>query len=167
MRIRFFAAVTAAIMLAAAPVSAADKYEALPPPVLAGVKAIEKHCQDENGTPKWKLPVFQIVDLSPDGVDDYVLETSAIVCAGAGGRAPWTGSGGSELWVWISTAKNRWAHALTQDARDWSVAKRTLSITALSAYCKLPNPKRWRLCTQTYRVKGGRLVKVKEEFNTD
>src|SRR5262249_36507172 len=117
-------AVAGLALHAAARAALADPVDALPKTVIADVKALEKQCRDIGGTPGWTAEdLIKPVDLTPDGVPDYVIEAAAMDCEGREvGRAPWTSSGGAQLIVWASVGRNKWAKVFNADVFIWSVS---------------------------------------------
>lgn len=162
----------AAIAPATAPVAtapAADPYAGLPKVVVKAVKELEAACRAEGGTPGWKpKSVFEVVNVSPDGRPDYLIDTHAMACEG--GITPWIGSDGFRHILFVSTGPGRWSRAFDRGARGFEItvpkdgARPKIIVFSHSAYCTRPNPERFMRCTQIYEWHRGKLRKVSEEW---
>lgn len=161
------AAAEAATPVAAAP--AANPYAGLPKVVAKAVKELEAACRAEGGTPSWNpKTVFDVVNVSPDGRPDYLIDTHAMECEG--GITPWIGSDGFRHILFISTGPGRWTRAFDRGARGFDIiapkggGRPQVIVFSHSAYCTRPNPERFMRCTQIYEWRRGRLRKVSEEW---
>lgn len=153
--------------VAAAPAS--NPYAGLPKVVAKAVKELEAACRAEEGTPKWNpKTVFDVVNVSPDGRPDYLIDTHAMECEG--GITPWIGSDGFRHILFISTGPGRWTRAFDRGARGFDIiapkggGRPQVIVFSHSAYCTRPNPERFMRCTQIYEWRRGKLRKVSEEW---
>lgn len=151
------------------PAPAANLYVGLPKVVAKAVKELEAVCRAEGGTPGWKpKTVFEVVNVSPDGRPDYLIDTHAMECEG--GFTPWIGSDGFRHILFVSTGPGRWTRAFDRGARGFDITKPKnggrpqVIVFSHSAYCTRPNPERFMRCTQVYEWRRGRLRKLSEEW---
>lgn len=148
---------------------AADPYAGLPKVVARAVKGLEAECRAENGTPEWKLQsVYAVVNVSPDGRPDYLIDTHTIACDG--GFTPWVGSDGFRHILFVSTGPGRWIRAFDRGARGFEITepkpgkRPQVIVFSHSAYCTRPNPERFMRCTQVYEWRRGKLRKMSEDW---
>ncbi len=151
----------------AATAPAANPYAGLPKVVAKAVKELEAACRAEGGTPGWKpKTVFEVVNVSPDGRPDYLIDTHAMECEG--GITPWIGSDGFRHILFVSTGQGRWTRAFDRGARGFEITepkdgtRPKIVVFSHSAYCTRPNPERFMRCTQVYEWRRGRLRKISE-----
>ncbi|MFG1211325.1 hypothetical protein V5F72_02735 [Xanthobacter flavus] len=155
---------------AATPVAtAANSYAGLPKVVAKAVKELEAACRADGGSPSWNpKTVFDVVNVSPDGRPDYLIDTHAMECEG--GITPWIGSDGFRHILFISTGPGRWTRAFDRGARGFDIiapkggGRPQVIVFSHSAYCTRPNPERFMRCTQIYEWRRGKLRKVSEEW---
>jgi len=147
----------------------ADPLDALPKTVVDDVKWLEQRCRDVGGRPEWNADdLIKQIDLTPDGVPDYLIETGSMDCEGGRtGRAPWTSSGGAQVIVWISVGRNKWAKVFEADAFAWSVSKRqsqpVFHVLQDIGFCgKRISRTDYRRCAHEYVVLNGRLRQISE-----
>ncbi|WP_296585204.1 hypothetical protein [Xanthobacter sp.] len=152
---------------AAAP--AVNPYAGLPKVVAQAVKELEAACRAEGGAPKWNpKTVFDVVNVSPDGRPDYLIDTHAMECGG--GITPWIGSDGFRHILFISIGPGRWTRAFDRGARGFDIiapkggARPQVIVFSHSAYCTRPNPERFMRRTQIFEWRRGKLRKVSEEW---
>lgn len=161
------AAAEAATPVATAP--AANPYAGLPKVVAKALKELEAVCGADGGRPSWNpKTVFDVVNVSPDGRPDYLMDTHAMECEG--GITPWIGSDGFRHILFISTGPGRWTRAFDRGARGFDIiapkggGRPQVIVFSHSAYCTRPNPERFMRCTQIYEWRRGKLRKVSEEW---
>lgn len=149
-----------------------DPYAGLPKVVARAVKELEAECRAEDGIPKWLAKsVFGVVDVSPDGRPDYLIDTHDVGCDG--GFTPWVGSDGFRYILFISTGPGRWTRAFNRAARGFDIVPARngkwpqLVVFSHSGHCTRPNPERYMRCTQVFEWERGRLRKTDEEWFTD
>jgi hypothetical protein len=147
----------------------ADPIEALPKTVVEDVKWLEQRCRDVGGRPEWNADdLIKQIDLTPDGVPDYVIETGSMDCEGRRtGHAPWISSGGAQVIVWASVGRNKWAKVFEADVFGWSVSKRqsqpVFHVLQDIGYCgKRISRTEYRRCAHEYVVLNGRLRQISE-----
>ena len=155
-------------------VALAEPADALPKPVINDVKWLEQRCRDVGGEPQWKAEeLIKEIDLSPDSLPDYVIETGAMDCEGPRtGRVPWTSSGGAQLIVWASVGRNKWAKVFDADAFIWNVIKHksqpVFYVLQNIGYCgKRVSRTEFRRCAHEYVMLDGRLRQIREAGSTD
>jgi hypothetical protein len=169
------AAVVAAILMGLGARDArSEPIDALPKTVIADVKWLEQRCRDVGGTPTWTADeLIKQIDLSPDGVPDYVIEAGSMDCDGRqSGRTPWTSSGGAQLIVWISVGRDKWARAFDADVFIWNVSKLksqpVFYVLQNIGYCgKRVSRTEYRRCAHEYVVLNGRLRQISEAGSAD
>jgi len=151
---------------------ASNPYAGLPKVVAGAVKGLEAACRAEDGTPQWSAKtVFTVVDVSPDGRPDYLIDTHDMACEG--GFTPWVGSDGFRYILFVSTGPGRWTRAFDRGARGFEIAPGGhgklphLVVFSHSAYCTRSNPERYMRCTQIYEWRRGKLRKTDEAWFTD
>lgn len=72
-----------------------------PRPVAQALAEMDQLCRDNDGKPAPSPGLLSRLDLNGDGRPDYALDQGAYVCDGA--ASLFSGSGGSQLLVWVST----------------------------------------------------------------
>lgn len=147
-------------------------YSGLPKVVAQAVRQLEADCRREEGTARWSpTGVYTVVNVSPDGRPDYLIDTHAIACDD--GVAPWMGSDGFRYILFVSTGPGRWTRAFDRPARIFEIVEAKdgqparVEVFSHYAHCALPNPDRYMRCNQTYEWRGGRLRKVSEDWETN
>ncbi|MFG1291106.1 hypothetical protein [Xanthobacter versatilis] len=153
------------------PGPAADPYAGLPKVVARAVQELEAECRAAEGRPNWKPGTLaEVVNVSPDGRPDYLIDTHAIACDG--GFTPWIGSDGFRHILFVSTGPGRWVRAFDRGARGFEIENKGRKVPQVivfshSAYCTRPNPERYMRCTQVYEWRRGKLRKISEDWFTD
>lgn len=153
------------------PAAAADPYAGLPKVVARAVQELEAECRAAEGRPNWKPGTLaEVVNVSPDGRPDYLIDTHAIACDG--GFTPWIGSDGFRHILFVSTGPGRWVRAFDRAARGFEIDNKgrkapQVIVFSHSAYCTRPNPERYMRCTQVYEWRRGKLRKISEDWFTD
>lgn len=151
--------------------AAADPYAGLPKVVARAVQELEAECRAAEGRPNWKPGTLaEVVNVSPDGRPDYLIDTHAIACDG--GFTPWIGSDGFRHILFVSKGPGRWVRAFDRAARGFEIDNKGRKVPQVivfshSAYCTRPNPERYMRCTQVYEWRRGKLRKISEDWFTD
>jgi len=147
----------------------AEPVDALPTPVIDDVRWLEQRCRDVGGEPQWTAEeLIKEIDLSPDSVPDYVIETAAMDCEGPRtGRAPWISSGGAQLIVWASVGRNRWAKVFDAHVFAWNVIRHksqpVFYVLQDIGYCgKRISRTDFYRCAHEYVMLNGRLRQIRE-----
>jgi len=77
----------------------------LPAEVQQLVEEMETECRDVDAVPGDSPELVTVVDLTGDGIDDYVIDQGAFACIGA--ASLYSGSGGSQMMIYVGTSDGR------------------------------------------------------------
>ncbi len=103
-------------VLVASNVAWAQAPSKFPAAVQQHLTSMAKMCRESGGIPVNAPEAVQVADLTGDGVTDYVINEGAYNCQGA--ASLFSGSGGSQMSVYVSTPDGRAAKAFESGAFD-------------------------------------------------
>jgi hypothetical protein len=122
MRLSSLLQLGAACMLVAASGSiAAPREPDLPATIRKDIEGLERSCREAGGQPTDSPGALLVADLTGDGLVDYAIDQGGFVCRGA--ASIFSGSGGSEVTVYVSTSGSDAVRVFSQGSHGLKLDK--------------------------------------------